>query len=46
MHIKITTYVGLELFLLVIKFDVMSFSNIFNSLIFVFKCKGITVLNQ
>ena len=38
MYIMITYCVGLEPFLLT-----MSSSNVFNSLIFMFRCKGITV---
>ena len=38
--------VGLMSFLLVINLDVVSFSNVFNSLISIFKCKGITIVNQ
>ena len=38
--------VDLESFLIVIDFDVASFSNVFSSLIYVFKYKRITVLNQ
>ena len=45
-HIRITSCIGLESFLLAINLDAMSSSNIFSSLIFVFRCKCITVLNQ
>ena len=38
--------VGLKLFLLTINLDVVSSSNIFNSLIYVFKSKDIIILNQ
>ena len=37
--------VGLEPFLLAINLDVMSSSNIITSLIYLFRYKGITVLN-
>ena len=46
MHIRIISCVGLESFLLAINLDVVSFSNVFDSLISMFKCKCITVLNQ
>ena len=45
-HIRITSCAGLESFLLAINLDVMSSSNVFRSLIFMFRCKGITVVNQ
>ena len=45
-HIRIISCVGLEPFVIVINLDAMSFSNVFNSLIYVFRCKGITILNQ
>ena len=45
-HIRIISYVGRKLFLLAINLDVVSSSNVFSSLIYVFKCKGIAVLNQ
>ena len=45
-HIRITTCVCLVSFLLAINLDAMSSSNVFSSLIYVFRCKGIiTVLN-
>ena len=44
-HIRIISYVILESFILVINLDVVSYSNVFNILIFVFIYKGITVLN-
>ena len=45
-HIMITSCVGLKLFLLAITLDAMSSFNVFNRLIYVFKCKCITVLKQ
>ena len=45
-HIRIISCIGPEPFLLVINLDVMSSSNVFSNLIYVFKCKGITMLNQ
>ena len=45
-HIRIITCVGLEPFLLAINLDVVSSSNVLSSLIYVFKFKSITVLNQ
>ena len=45
-HIRIISCVGLEPFVIVINFDAMSFSNVFSSFIYVFRCKGITILNQ
>ena len=45
-HIMIISNVGLELFLLAINLDVVSFSNVFNNLIYMFGCRDITVLNQ
>ena len=45
-HIRIICYVNLEPFLLAIDLDVVSSFNVFSSLIYVFKCKGITVINQ
>ena len=41
----IISCVGLESFLLTINLDVMLSSNVFNSLISIFKYKGIIVLN-
>ena len=38
--------IGLKSFLLVINLNAMSFSNVFSHLIFMFKCKGITIMNQ
>ena len=40
------SHVGLEPFLLTINLDVVSSSNVFSSLIFVFRYKDIIVLNQ
>ena len=45
-HIMIISYVGLKLFLLAINLNIVSSSNIFSNLIYVFECKDITVLNQ
>ena len=45
-YIRIMSCIGLELFLFAINLDVVSSSNIFNSLIYVFICKCIIVLNQ
>ena len=45
-HIRIISCVGLEPFILAINLDVLSSSNVFSNLIYVFKCKGITVRNQ
>ena len=42
----IISCVGFEQFLLAINLDVVSSSNVFSSLISVFRCKGITVMNQ
>ena len=39
-------YIDLEPFLLAINLDVMSSFNIFISLIYIFRCKDITILNQ
>ena len=46
MHIRIISCVGIEPFLLAINLDVVSSSNVFSNLIFVFICKCIIVLNQ
>ena len=46
MYIMITSCVGFEMFLVVINFNIMSSSNVFNSLIYVFRYKGIIDLNQ
>ena len=40
-NIRIISYVGLESFLLYINLDVVSSSNVFSSLIYVFRYKGI-----
>ena len=45
-HIRIISYVSLESFLLSINLNVVSFSNVFSSFIYVFICKGILVLNK
>ena len=45
-YIRIIFYVSLESFLLAINLDVVLSSNVFNSLISIFRCKDITVLNQ
>ena len=45
-HIMIIFCVDFELFLFAINLDVVSFSNIFSSLISMFRCKCITILNQ
>ena len=45
-HIRIICCVGLEPFLLAINLDVVSSSNVFSNLIYVFRCEGITILNQ
>ena len=37
---------AIESFLLAINLDVMSFFSVFSSLIYVFRCKGITILTQ
>ena len=44
--IRIISYVGLKPFLLAINLNVVLSSNVFNSLIYVFRCKGIIVMNQ
>ena len=44
-HLRIISFIDLEPFLLAINLDVVS-SNVFSSLISMFKYKGITVLNQ
>ena len=45
-HIRIISCVSLEPFLLTLNLDAMSSSNVFSSLIYVFRCKGMTVLNK
>ena len=45
-HVMITSCVDLKPFLLDISLDVMSSSNVFNDLIFMFRCKCIIILNQ
>ena len=42
----IISCVGFEPFLFAINLDVVLSSNVFSSLIYVFRCKGITVMNQ
>ena len=44
-HIRIASCVGFEPFMFTINFDAISF-NVFNSLIYMFRCKDITVMNQ
>ena len=46
MHIRIIICVGLAPFLPTISLDVVSSSNVFSSLIYVFEYKIIIVLNQ
>ena len=45
-HIRIISCIDLESFLLIINLNIVSSSNVFSSLIYVFRSKGITVLNQ
>ena len=45
-HIRIISCVGFESFLLAINLNIVSSSYVFSSLISMFRCKGITVLNQ
>ena len=45
-RIRIIYCVGFEPFLLAINLDVVSSSNVFSSLIYVFRYKSIIVLNQ
>ena len=42
----IITCVDLESLILSVNLDNVSFSNAFSNLIYVFKCKGITILNK
>ena len=37
-YFRITNYVGLELFLFIINLDVVSSSNVFSTLVFMFRC--------
>ena len=46
MHIRIIICVDFASFLLTISLDVVSSFNVFSSLIYVFECKIIIVLNQ
>ena len=45
-HIMIIYYIGIESFILIINLDVVSSFDVFSSLIYVFRCKGITVINE
>ena len=45
-HIRIISYVGLESYFLAINLDATSLYNVFNNLIYVFRCKYITILNE
>ena len=37
-YLKITNYIALKLFILIINMDVVSFFNIFSILVYVFRC--------
>ena len=45
-HLRITNCIGLKLFILVINLDIVSSSNVSNTLVFVFRCNVVSLYSS